>query len=66
MIEVKVRNGEPVDRALKRLKKKLKDEAVLDSVRQRRYFTPKSEKRKKSKQNAYYKELMRTWVTFNS
>ena len=44
MIKVKVREGEPVDRALKRLKKSLKDEGVLDAVRQRRYFTPKSEK----------------------
>jgi len=61
MIEVKVRNGEPVDRALKRLKKKLKDEAVLDSVRQRRYFVPKSEKRKKAKQNAYYAQLMKEY-----
>ena len=50
MIKVKVREGEPVDRALKRLKKSLKDEGVLDAVRQRRYFTPKSEKRKKAKQ----------------
>ena len=41
MIKVKVKDGEPVDRALKRLKKKLKDEAVLDSVRQRRYFCAK-------------------------
>jgi len=61
MIQVKVRSGEPVDRALKRLKKKLKDEAVLDSVRQRRYFTPKSETRKKKKQNAYYAQLMKEY-----
>ena len=61
MIKVKVREGEPVDRALKRLKKKLKDEAVLDSVRQRRYFVPKSEIRKKSKQKAYYSQLMQEY-----
>ncbi len=61
MIKVKVREGEPVDRALKRLKKKLKDEAVLDSVRQRRYFVPKSEKRKKAKQKAYYAQLMQEY-----
>ena len=61
MIKVKVKEGEPVDRALKRLKKKLKDEAVLDSVRQRRYFVPKSEKRKKSKQKAYYSQLMQEY-----
>ena len=52
MIKIKVREGEPIDRALKRLKKSLKDEGVLDAVRQRRYFTPKSETRKKAKQKA--------------
>lgn len=61
MIKVKVRDGEPVDRALKRLKKKLKDEAVLDSVKQKRYFTPNSEKRKKAKQRAYYAQLMKEY-----
>lgn len=61
MIKVKVREGEPVDRALKRLKKQLKDEGVLDAVRQRRYFTPKSEKRKKAKQKAYYAQLMQEY-----
>ena len=61
MIKVKVREGEPVDRALKRLKKKLKDEAILDSVRQRRYFVPKSEKRKKAKQKSYYAQLMQEY-----
>lgn len=61
MIKVKVREGEPVDRALKRLKKKLKDEAILDSVREKRYFTSKSEKKKKAKQKAYYAQLMSEW-----
>lgn len=61
MIKVKVKPGEPVDRALKRLKKKLKDEGVLDSVRQRRYFTPKSETKKKAKQKAYYSQLMQEY-----
>lgn len=61
MIKVKVREGEPVDRALKRLKKKLKDEAILDTVRQKRYFTPKSEKKKKQKQKAYYAQLMQEY-----
>jgi small subunit ribosomal protein S21 len=61
MIKVKVREGEPVDRALKRLKKKLKDEQILDTVRQKRYFVPKSEKRKKQKQKAYYAQLMQEY-----
>ena len=61
MIKVNVREGEPVDRALKRMKKKLKDEGVLDAARQRRYFVPKCETRKKQKQKAYYSQLMREW-----
>jgi small subunit ribosomal protein S21 len=61
MIKVKVREGEPVDRALKRLKKQLKDEGVLDTVKQKRYFTPKCEKRKKQKQKAYYAQLMQEY-----
>lgn len=61
MIKVKVKPGEPIDRALKRLKKKLKDEAILDSARQRRYFVPKSEIRKKAKQKAYYAQLMQEY-----
>ena len=61
MIKIKVREGEPIDRALKRLKKSLKDEGVLDAVRQRKYFTPKSEKRKKAKQKAYYAQLMQEY-----
>ena len=61
MIEVKVRQGEPVDKALKRLKKILKDENVLDDVRQRKYYIPKSEKKKKQKQKSYYQQLMREW-----
>ena len=61
MIKVKVREGEPVDRALKRLEKKLKDEGVLDSVRQRRYFRTEVRKRMKAKQNAYYAQLMQEY-----
>ena len=61
MIRVNLREGEPVEKALKKLKKKIKDEGVLDAVRERRHFIPKSEKKKKQKQKAYYQQLMREW-----
>jgi len=61
MIRVNLREGEPVEKALKKLKKKVKDEGVLDAARERRHFIPKSEKRKKQKQKAYYQQLMREW-----
>ncbi len=61
MIKINVREGEPIEKALKKLKKKIKDEGVLDAARQRRYFVPKSEVKKKKKQKAYYQQLMREW-----
>ncbi len=40
MPEVIVRKGEPVDRALKRLKSKLDAEGILDEVRRLRACVP--------------------------
>ena len=45
MREVTVRKGEPIDRALKRLKTKLDVEGILDEMRRRRAFeTPMDER----------------------
>lgn len=53
MPEVIVRKGEPVDRALKRLKSKLDAEGILDEVRRLRAFeTPAQKSRRKAKANA--------------
>jgi len=53
MPEVIVRKGEPVDRALKRLKNKLDAEGILDEVRRLRAFeTPNQKSRRKAKANA--------------
>ena len=53
MPEVIVRKGEPVDRALKRLKNKLDAEGILDEVRRLRAFeTPAQKSRRKAKANA--------------
>ncbi|MEG0144261.1 MAG: 30S ribosomal protein S21 [Akkermansia sp.] len=50
MREVIVRKGEPIDRALKRLKTKLDVEGILDEMRRRRAFeTPTEEKRRKAR-----------------
>lgn len=45
--EVKVRKGESVDKALRRLKKKLDKEGVLRDVRAHRHFEKPSEKRRR-------------------
>ena len=48
MPEVIVRKGEPIDRALKRLKTKLDTEGVLEEIRRRRSFeTPTERKQRK-------------------
>jgi small subunit ribosomal protein S21 len=53
MPEVIVRKGEPVDRALKRLKNKLDSEGILEEVRRLRAFeTPKQKTKRKAKANA--------------
>ena len=53
MPEVIVRKGEPVDRALKRLKNKLAADGILEDVRRLRAFeTPTQKSRRKAKANA--------------
>lgn len=53
MPEVLVRKGEPVDRALKRLKNKLDSEGIMDEVRRLRAFeTPTQKAKRKAKANA--------------
>jgi small subunit ribosomal protein S21 len=47
MIEVKMRKGEPVDKALRKLKKKLDREGTLKEIRNRRHYEKPSEKRRK-------------------
>lgn len=53
MPEVIVRKGEPVDRALKRLKNKLDSEGIMEEVRRLRAFeTPMQKNKRKAKANA--------------
>ena len=50
MTEIKLKRGEPVDRALRRLKKKLDREQTLQQVRlHRRFEKPSARKRRKQK-----------------
>ena len=50
-IEVKVRKGEPMERALRRLKKRLDREGAIHTIRANRYFVkPAQVKRRKRKE----------------
>ena len=58
MIRITVKEGENIDRALKRYKRKFKNIKVIQELRERKQFTKKSVIRRKHIQNAQYKEQM--------
>ena len=56
MSNVKVRSGEPIDKALRALKKKLDKEGVMKSAKAHRFYDkPSVKKRAKSKAALKYK-----------
>ena len=57
-VHVKIKEGENIDRALKRYKRKFKNIKVIQELRERKQFTKKSVIRRKQIQNAQYKEQM--------
>lgn len=61
MTEVRLKKGESVDKALRRLKKKLDREGTLREARQRRnYEKPSAKKRRKAKE-----PKLNYWGNFN-
>jgi small subunit ribosomal protein S21 len=47
LTEIKLKKGEPIDRALRRLKKKVDRENTLRDVRAKRHFEKPSERRRR-------------------
>lgn len=55
-VTIKVRSGEPIDRALKRLKARIEKEGIIDDVRRKRaYETPAQVEKRKAK------KLTKSW-----
>ncbi|MBN1558049.1 MAG: 30S ribosomal protein S21 [Lentisphaerae bacterium] len=52
MIQVKVKRGETVEKALKRLKKVMDNEGLMKQVRANRYFEKPSEKKRRKSARA--------------
>jgi len=53
MPEVDIKKGEPIDRALKRLKGKMETEGIMDEMRRLRAFeTPAAKTKRKARANA--------------
>ena len=58
MTEIKLRKGEPVERALRRLKKKVDREGTLKVVRSHRHFEKPSEKRRRKQKAARFSAML--------
>jgi len=55
-VTIKVRSGEPIDRALKRLKARVEKEGIIEEVRRKRaYETPAQVEKRKAK------KLTKSW-----
>ena len=52
MLQVKLKKGEPVERALKRLKKLIDKEGMMRDIRGHRYFEKPSEKKRRKSARA--------------
>lgn len=59
MTEIKVRKGEPVERAIRRLKKKLDREQTLQQFRMRRRFEKPSAKRRRKEKAARFSAMLK-------
>ncbi len=59
MTEIKVRKGEPVERALRRLKNKLNREQTLQTARAHRRFEKPSAKRRRKEKAARFAAMLR-------
>ena len=58
MTEIKLKKGEPVDKALRRLKKKIDREGTLRNVRMRRSYEKPSEKRRRKEKVARFSAML--------
>ena len=58
MIQVNLNKDEPVERALKRLKRKLDRDDVIKECRNRRYFEKPSAKKRRRRKEAKFKAYL--------
>ncbi|MAV39535.1 MAG: 30S ribosomal protein S21 [Puniceicoccaceae bacterium] len=58
-LDVSVRKGEPMERALRRLKKRLDREGVIRDVRAKRYFEKPSQSKRRKKKELNFNNMLR-------
>ena len=57
-IEIKMRKNEPIDRALRRMKKKLDRENIIKGTRAKRYYEKPCEKRRRKEKAARFSAML--------
>ncbi|MDA7916211.1 30S ribosomal protein S21 [Verrucomicrobia bacterium] len=58
MTEIKLKKGEPVEKALRRLKKKIDREGTLKEVRNHRHFEKPSERKRRRMKVARFSAML--------
>ncbi|MBR5622857.1 30S ribosomal protein S21 [Candidatus Spyradosoma sp. SGI.093] len=58
-VEIKIRKGESMDKALRRMKKKLDRENIIRDVRAKRYFEKPCEERRRKKKAQAFSNMLR-------
>ena len=61
VIQIRLKRGETVERALKRLKKILDKEGIMKQIRAGRYFEKPSEKQRRKSARARIRNMHRTF-----
>lgn len=59
MIVVQVKDGENIERALKKFKRKFEKTGVMKEVRERQAYTKPSMKRREEKKRAIYRQKLK-------
>jgi small subunit ribosomal protein S21 len=58
LTEIKLKKGEPIEKALRRLKKKLDREGTLRTVRSHRHYEKPSEQRRRKEKAARFSAML--------
>lgn len=59
MIKIEIKEGEKIDRALKRYKKKHRNVKIMQNIRENQFFTKPSVKKRRQMQKASYIQGLR-------
>ncbi|HLV38506.1 30S ribosomal protein S21 [Xanthomarina sp.] len=59
MIRIEIKDGEKIDRALKRYKKKHRNVKIMQNIRENQFFTKPSVKKRRQLQKAAYIQNLR-------